>query len=118
MYGHHSTGSVDVSDGSSSCIHKVFIFTIRGVGEGVVNDGVKGTGPSGGGHSRESWHQTGKDKELLLSAVFPQGLQPQQEETDPLAADLDRRRLGKYQDITVEYEGISLIFSYNHNYPL
>lgn len=64
-----------------------------GVWEGVVNDGVKGTGPSGGGHSRESWHQTGKDKELLFSRVVPQGLQPQQEETDPLTADLDGRRL-------------------------
>ena len=70
-------------------------LTIRGVGEGVVNDGVKGAGPSGGGHSRESWHQTGKDKELLLSTVVPQGLQPQQEETDPLTTDLDRRRWGE-----------------------
>ncbi len=49
----------------------MFIFTIRGVGEGVVNDGVKSAGPSGGGHSGESWHQTGKDKELLLSTAVP-----------------------------------------------
>ncbi len=71
-----------------------FTFTIRGVGEGVVNDGVQGAGPSGGGNSRESWHQTGKDEKLLLSTVVPQGLQPQQEETDPLTADLDKRRMG------------------------
>lgn len=64
-----------------------------GVREGVVNDSVKGTRASGGGHSRESWHQTGKDKELLFSRVVPQGLQPQQEETDPLTADLDTRKL-------------------------
>lgn len=65
--------------------------TVRGSGERVVNDGVKGTGPSGGGHSRESWDQTGKDEELLLSTVVPQRLQPQQEEADPLTAYLDKR---------------------------
>lgn len=65
-------------------------LTIWGVGERVVNDRVKGTGPSGGGYSRESWHKTGIDKELLFSTVVPQGLQPQEEETDPLTADLDR----------------------------
>lgn len=70
----------------------MFICTIRGVGEGVVNDGVEGTGSSGGGHSRESWDQTGEDKELLLCAVVLKGLQPQQEETDPLTADLHRSR--------------------------
>lgn len=65
--------------------------TVRGSGEGVVDDGVQGAGPSGGGHGRESWDQTGKDEELLLSTVVPQRLQPQQEEADPLAADLDDR---------------------------
>lgn len=74
-----------------TCIQRL---TVRGGGEGVVNDGVEGAGPSGGGHSRESWHQTGEDEELLLSTVVPQGLQPQQEETDPLAADLDQGMLG------------------------
>lgn len=74
--------------------HAHAYLTIRGGGERVVNDGVEGAGPSGGGHSREPWHQTGEDKELLLSTVVSQGLQPQQEETDPLTADLDQRMLG------------------------
>lgn len=72
-------------------LDKLKARTVRGSGEGVVNDGVQGTGPSGGGHSRESWDQTGKDEELLLSTVVPQRLQPQQEEADPLAADLGER---------------------------
>lgn len=46
-------------------------LTIWGVGERVVNDGVEGARPSGGGHSGESWHQTGKDEELLLCTVVP-----------------------------------------------
>lgn len=67
---------------------KVIICTVRCSGERVINDGVKGTRPSRGGHSRESWYQTGKNKELLFSTVVPQSLQPQQEQTDPLAAYL------------------------------
>lgn len=51
-------------------------LTIRVGGEGVVNDSVKGAGSSSGGHSRESGHQTGKNEELLLSTVVPQGLKP------------------------------------------
>lgn len=66
-------------------------LTIRWVGERVVNYCVQGAWPSGGGHCRKSWHHTGKDKELLLSTVVPQRLKPQQEETDPLTADLHRR---------------------------
>lgn len=65
--------------------------TVGGSGEGVVNDGVQGTGTPGGGHGGESRDQTGKDEELLLCAVVPQRLQPQQEEADPLAADLGER---------------------------
>lgn len=74
---------------------QTFTLTICGVGEGVVDDGVEGARPSGGGHSRESRHQTGKDKELLLGTVVPQGLQPQQEETDAFTSDLDRRGMHK-----------------------
>lgn len=74
--------------------------TIRGVGEGVVNYGVKGAGSSSGGHSRESGHQTGKNEELLLSTVVPQGLKPQQEKTDSLTADLGKRILGHINGYT------------------
>ena len=77
-----------VYDGMCVCVSESTALTIGWVGEGVIDDGVQCAGPPGGGHSREARHQAGEDEELLLGTAVPQGLQPQQEQTDPLTADL------------------------------
>ena len=35
-------------------------LTVGGAGEGVVDDGVQGAGPPGGGHGGEPGHQAGE----------------------------------------------------------
>ncbi len=65
----------------------VFV-TVRRVGKGVVYDGVQCAGSSGWGYSRESWDQTGEDEKLLFGTVTLQSLQPEQEQTHALTADL------------------------------
>ncbi len=66
----------------------VCFFTVRRVGKGVVYDVVQCAGSSGWGYSRESWDQTGEDEKLLFGTVTLQSLQPEQEETHALTADL------------------------------